>query len=189
MVIGWHQYVTTKDVFLYGMLNTRLDFKLDVFLIGVLCSYLYFGVWQKKQRVVISALFKWLLVVVSIALLALFFCFSNGNLLQNSKIYAQDYHLSFAAGAGLLIFILAFSGENFLNKILSSSFLSSLGVVSYSLYLFHPLVILFVKHSGGSLAASGAVRFVLVSLISYMVACLLYYFVERPLAVMFEKKR
>ena len=189
MVFGWHQYVSTNDIFLYGMLNTKLDFKLDVFLVGVLCSYLYFGVWQQKERSALSLSGKWTAVTVAVGLFVLFFCFSNGNLLQEKRVYSQDFHISFAAAAGLLILLLTVSGENLLNGFLSSSLLSSLGVVSYSLYLFHPLVIQFVKHSGGRLAAIGPIRFALVLLLSYIVACLLHYFVERPLAVIFAKQK
>jgi len=178
MVVAWYQWVTIKEVYLYGMMNAKLPFRLDIFLIGVLCSYFYFGIWQKKQAVVMPAFVKQVFVIVALALLVLFLCFSNGYLLQNRRIYAQIYYLYFAIGAGVVIFILASSGENFLTRILSGSLLSSLGVVSYSLYLFHPLVIKFVKYSGGSLVASGAVRFVLVLVISYIISCLLFYFIE-----------
>ncbi len=184
----WHKFITTKDVFLYGMMNAKLNFRLDVFLIGVICSYLYFGIWQKRQVTIKSVTIRSCLHVVAAFLLTLFIFFSNGYLLHNGKIYAQIYYLYFAIGAGMLVCILASSGENILTRILSCSFLSSLGVVSYSLYLFHPLVIKFVKHSGGSLVASGAVRFILVLLISYILSCLLYYFIERPLLGMYTKK-
>jgi peptidoglycan/LPS O-acetylase OafA/YrhL len=134
------------------------------------------------------AMVKNILLVVAVALLALFLFFSNGHYLHNSKIYAQIYYLNFAIGAGVVILILASTGENILTKLFSSSFLSSLGIVSYSFYLFHPLVIQFVKHAGGSLVSNGGVRFVMVSLISYILACLLYYFIERPLLGMVEKR-
>ena len=189
MILGWHQYVNNDTIFLYGMMNAKLDFKLDVFLVGVLCAYLYFGIWEKRQPAQLPALVKWGSVLLAIAILVLFFCFSNGNLLEVKRVFSQDFHISFAVGAGILILLLAFSGENILNTILSSSLLSSLGVVSYSLYLFHPLVIQFVKHSGGSLAASGPIRFVLVLGLSYILACLLYRFVEHPVAVLFEKHK
>jgi len=188
MVFFWHEYVTTKDVYLYGMMNAKLDFRLDVFLIGVVCSYLYFGIWQKKQIVVMPALIQKSLVALAVVLLALFIFLSNGYLLQNGMIYSQIYYLYFAIGAGMLVCILASSGKNIVTKFLSCSFLSSLGVVSYSLYLFHPLVIKFVKHAGGSLVANGAVRFLVVAFISYIIACLLYYFIERPLLGMAQKK-
>lgn len=188
ILLFWHEYVTIKDVYLYGMMHSRLPFRLDVFLVGVLASYLYFGVWEKKFKGRTFGKVTPLLIVVAIVLFSFFLFCSNGFLLHNKLIYAQIYYLYFAFGAGALIFILACSGENFLTKFLSCSFLSSLGVVSYSFYLFHPLVINFVKHVAGGLAANGVIRFVLVTLISYMVACLLFYFIERPLMTIFEKK-
>ena len=188
MMFLWHEYVTKKDIYLYGMMHTKLPFRLDVFLVGVLCSYLFFGIWEKMPRREMYAMVKNILLVVAVALLALFLFFSNGHYLHNSKIYAQIYYLNFAISAGVVILILASSGENILTKLFSSSFLSSLGIVSYSFYLFHPLVIQFVKHTGGSLVANGGVRFVIVSLLSYILACLLYYFIERPLLGMYEKR-
>lgn len=189
MMFLWHEYVTKKDIYLYGMMHTKLPFRLDVFLVGVLCSYLFFGVWEKRPKRVMHAGVKNILLVIAVALLALFLFFSNGHYLHNSKIYAQIYYLNFGIAAGILILILASSGENILTKLLSSSFLSSLGIVSYSFYLFHPLVIQFVKHAGGRLASNGGIRFVMVSLMSYILACLLYHFIERPLLGMYAKRR
>lgn len=189
MIFGWHQYVSKSDIFLYGMLNAKLDFMLDVFLVGVLCSYLYFGVWLKKDRQPLPPLIHVSTVLVSVALFVLFFCFSNGNVLQMNRVFAQEFAIFYAAAAGVLILLLTVSGENIFNRVLSSSLLSSLGVVSYSLYLFHPLIIQFVKHSGGRLAVIGPIRFALVLVLSYIVACLLYHFVERPLAVVFAKQK
>jgi len=188
MMFLWHEYVTKKDIYLYGMMHTKLPFRLDVFLVGVLCSYLFFGMWEKIPKREMHAVVKKLSVIIAVALLALFLFFSNGHYLNNSRIYAQMYYLNFAIGAGVLILILASSGDNILTKLLSCSVLSSLGIVSYSFYLFHPLVIQFVKHAGGSLVSNGGVRFVMVSLISYILACLLFNFIERPLLGMYEKR-
>ncbi len=188
MTLLWHEYVTKKDVYLYGMMHSRLPFRLDVFLIGVLCSYLFFGVWEKSHKRTMHVIVKNILIVIAVALLALFLFFSNGYLFHNGRIYSQIYYLYFAIGAGMLICILACSGENILTKIFSCSLFSSLGVVSYSFYLFHPPIITFVKHVGGSWVASGAVRFVLVVVFSYIIACLLYHFIERPLLAIHERK-
>ncbi len=62
----------------------------------------------------------------------------------------------------MLLCILAISGGNILTRFLSCSFLFSLGVVNCSFYLFHSLVIKFVKPSGGRLVANGAVRVILI---------------------------
>ncbi|WP_041916415.1 acyltransferase family protein [Desulfocapsa sulfexigens] len=181
MIFLWHSFATIKYIYLFGMMNAKIPFRLDAFLIGVLCAYLYFGLWQKNELTMPSVLKKGFIVVGCI-LLAVFIALSNGYLLHNGLIYAQIYYLYYAICAGFLILILCSSGENFLTKILSSRLLSSLGVVSYSLYLFHPLVIPLVKRAGGgTLNSIPGVRFVLVLFIGYIVACLLYHFIERPI--------
>jgi len=179
VIFWWSDSVTIRNVYLFGMNDVKLPLRLDVFLIGVLCSYLYFGLWQKREFVISPWIIRNFLAVAATVILLLFIFFSNGYLLHNSRTYAQMYYFEFAFAAALLIFIVCCSGENYLTGFLSSSLLSSLGVVSYSLYLFHPLILQFIMHTGGG-ALSGAVLFVLVSICSYFIACLFYYFIERP---------
>ena len=62
--------------------------------------------------------------------------------------------------------------------------LRALGVVSFSFYLLHPLILQAVKAANASLfnhmALSGYAKFTVVGILTYIVAALTYTYIERP---------
>ncbi len=175
IILGWYYFVPLDKIYLYGMQLSRLPFMLPAFLSGTVFSYIYYKILinikpSQKMKIILST--------VAITIIFVFIFFSNAQLLHSSEIYAFSYCIPFGICAALLITVLIFTGETFLVRIFSNFFLTSIGVVSYGLYLFHPLVINFIN----KLHITGGLRFFSTFFISYFIACCTYRFIEAPLS-------
>ena len=174
------------DVFsLNGMNGQPLPFYLGVFLSGCWTSYFYFGWFLKKYSLQSPGGGRgaWGWTMAGCSILILFLLFSNGHFLGNSQIYSQRFYALYGAAAAVLILSLLIGKTSSLARSLSLPFLRSIGVVSYSLYLLHPLIlelILAVDNYFFNLELQGGVLFVLTSLISLPVAVVTYRVVEYP---------
>jgi len=174
------------DVFsLNGMNGQPLPFYLGVFLSGCWTSYFYFGWFLKKYSLQSPGGGRgaWGWTMAGCSILILFLLFSNGHFLGNSQIYSQRFYALYGAAAAVLILSLLIGKTSSLARSLSLPFLRSIGVVSYSLYLLHPLIlelILAVDNYFFNLELQGGVLFVLTSLISLPVAVFTYRVVEYP---------
>ncbi len=173
LIFGWYHFLSAQEIYLYGMFYSKLPFMLPSFLSGTFFSYIYYRV---LVNIMLSRNMKFLLSIVAISI-ALFFVFlSNAQLFNSREIYSFTYKISFGICAAILIPLLIMAGNNFLTSFFTNRILSSIGVVSYGLYLFHPLVINVIKKFG----CIGYFRFFIVLIISYMVACATYHFIEIP---------
>jgi peptidoglycan/LPS O-acetylase OafA/YrhL len=173
IIVTWYRFVPTQNLYLFGMFYSKLPFMLPAFLFGVMFSFLYY---KKFNHVKPSSLIKNILLTISLAILIIFTFFSNGQILDNSKIYAFIYRAEFGFCAALLIFLFLFTGCNFLTRIFSNFFLTSIGVVSYSLYLIHPLIINLLGHAH----FTGGLRFIAALILSYFFSCFTYHLIEKP---------
>ncbi len=179
---GWYSVVPLESIYLYGMTPVKLPFMLPAFLSGTVFSYLYY---RFLIKITPSREVKTALSVVAVMILFIFTFFSNAQLLHGSEIYAFKYRVSFEICAALLIVILIFAEDTFLTKIFSNFFLTSTGVVSYGLYLFHPLVIPLVSR----FHPAGGLRFIITFFISYCIACCTYHLLEGPFLARRSKNR
>jgi peptidoglycan/LPS O-acetylase OafA/YrhL len=186
-IYAWNTFVKLKVVYLCGAINQPLQFYLSIFLTGVLFSYFYYGYFQKKQKVLSSTIVRYSAAVTGLIILVGFTVLSNGYTLNISTVpYSKNYPETAAIIVGILLFVVLCSPKTFLTKFLSNSLLCSLGTVSYSLYLLHPLVIgLIVKISSSyfNLNMKGAMLFLLALPLSYFVSCFTYRRIERPFLV------
>lgn len=174
IICGWYKYVPKSEVYLFGMFYSILPFMLPAFLSGTLVSFVYY---KKLHNIQLPQLAKNGLLVLALLIIIIFTFFSNAQLFNSREIYAFTHQIEFGLAAGLMILILLCTGENFLTKIFSNPILVSIGVVSYSLYLFHPMVINMVK----KLHITGGMRFFPTLIISYFIACFIYHLIEQPL--------
>ncbi len=169
---------------LYGMTYKGLRPFVGVFLGGMIASYLYYGIYEpSKKSHMDNYSIRLGFAVSGLALLLFFLLGSTGRLWGGHHVYAQIYFHWFGAAAGALLFVIVAADSTPLNRILSSLPLRAIGVVSFSLYLFHPLVLNILKkalpyYCGSSLI--GFPIFFVTLCVSYLVACIMYTYIERP---------
>lgn len=169
---------------LYGMTYKGLRPFIGVFLAGMIASYLYYGIYEPfKKSHMDNYSIRLGFTVSGLALLLFFLLGSTGRLWGGHHVYAQIYFHWFGAAAGALLFVIVAADSTPLNRILSSLPLRAIGVVSFSLYLFHPLVLNILKkalpyYCGYSFI--GFPIFFVTLCVSYLVACTMYTYIERP---------
>ncbi|MEN8189751.1 MAG: acyltransferase [Thermodesulfobacteriota bacterium] len=167
---------------LYGM-GRWMYFYLEIFLGGVILAYIY-SLFEAKTIVLFKrAWFKNSMGLIGLLILTLFILFSNGRLLGHSVIYSQHYSSLFGLGAVLVVFSVLMAGDSFVGRLFSLGWLRSIGIVSYSIYLLHPLLINIVDYLDEfylDWGLHGLTRIFVILLISYPVACLTYRTIEVP---------
>jgi peptidoglycan/LPS O-acetylase OafA/YrhL len=169
---------------LYGLEHRGIRPYLGVFLAGMIASYLYYGFYEPLKDSYSGKYSIWLVFsFLGIVLLLLFLLGSTGRIWGGHRVFAQLYFPWFGAAAGVLLFIILAADRTPLNRILSFVPLRAIGVVSFSLYLFHPLVYnvlrkAFPYYSGHSYV--GFPIFLATLSVSYLVACITYTYIERP---------
>ena len=184
MMIGANYYIDRSVIALYGMHHQKLRAFIGVFISGVLFSYLYYGIYQKAAIPPrLKRITEYGCVFIGIILLFIFCFLSNGRLLGNQYIYAQKYFGMFGFGAGLLIFCVIAAERTFLNKLLALPLLRSIGVISFSIYLLHPLILIVIKAWNRLFIGyemNGFQSFGITLFCTYFVACFTYKYVEKP---------
>jgi len=169
---------------LYGMTYKGLRPFLGVFLAGMTASYLYYGIYEPLKKKCSDNYGVWLSFSFSGVVLLLFFLLgSTGKVWGGHHVYAQIYFQWFGVAAGALLFVILAADKTPLVRILSFFPLRAIGLVSFSLYLFHPLVYnilgkAFPYYSGHSYV--GFPIFFATLCLSYLVACMTYTYIERP---------
>jgi peptidoglycan/LPS O-acetylase OafA/YrhL len=173
-------------LFLYGMNNIKLRPYVGVFLAGIIASWLYYGIWQSRDRSELHKKIEPWGAGISTALLLLFLLGSEEHLWGTGKrIFTQMYFSWFGTAAAVLILaVLAAGPASAITRILSSLPLRALSLVSFSIYLFHPMMLELIRkgaaYYGGINHLSGLPLFVSTLLLSYLFACLTYTLIERP---------
>lgn len=173
-----------RIISLYGMNHLNLRLCMGIFLAGMVFSYIYHQVFvpvadKLQQKFNVRAVFSFL----SVALLLFFLLGSTERLWGGKRIFAQIYFQWFGVAAGALIFSILAAKDTYFNRFLSCPPLRALSLVSLSLYLFHPLVMNVIRkgieyYSGFFI--SGFPLFISTLCVSYVVACFVYTYVERP---------
>ncbi|MHB1348506.1 MAG: acyltransferase family protein [Desulfobulbaceae bacterium] len=178
----------TSDVFtLYGLRNQGLPLFAGIFLAGMISSYLYYGVYERsrfyrERHAQVSSIFAWAGLILLIA----FFLGTTGTLWGKEgqgAYYGVIYWRWYGVAAAVFIFLLIGSDNTFLDRMLSIWPLRAVGLVSFSMYVLHPVIIDTIRgavsHYTG-VVTPGIVTFLLTMTLGYLVACVTYTFVERP---------
>lgn len=126
---------------------------------------------------------QWFSTIIGCSILGFFLLLSNGRLIGNNLIYSLQFYGSYGAAAAVLLLSLLTDKTSSLVRVCSWPFILSIGVVSYSLYLLHPLVfkkILNLDNYFFGLDLHGGVLFVLTGFFNLPVAIFTYRFIEYP---------
>lgn len=181
-----NQLLDNNIISLYGMAYRDLRFYLGIFLAGVIASYLYYSIYfplhesyLQKYDSVIKPVSAW----VTVILLLFFLLCTTKAPWGGQRVLAREYFPWFGIAAGTLIFSILAARGTLIDRILSSVVLRAIGLVSFSLYIFHPLVINCLRKGVGYYSGypiSGVPLFVSTLVVSYIVACFAYTYIERP---------
>lgn len=155
-----------------------------IFVCGMLFSYLYHGgIPHSKLRWLQNKQFRYYASWLG-SLLLISYIFLGANFLFKPGFYlAQLVPGKFAIAAGFIILLALISSGQFFSKLLSYTPLRAIGLVGYSFYLIHPIIISLVggmwEHYLG-VKMGLELRFVLVLIVTYAISALTYTYIERP---------
>ena len=120
---------------------------------------------------------------VGLVLLIAFILGTTGRLWGGHEIYGLKFDLWFGMAAGLFIFCIVAAENSLLEKVLSFLPLRAVGLVSFSVYILHPVVIDIIRqgtlHYFGYMV-KGIPMLVLALSFTYIVSCFTYTYIERP---------
>ncbi|MCI5132931.1 MAG: acyltransferase, partial [Candidatus Electrothrix sp. EH2] len=187
LLILANQFLTSEVFALYGMRDQPIRPFLGIFLGGCIASYLYYGIYRSYEPELSSAWRKRnenFFAFCGIGLLLFFLLCSTKRLWGGQLVLAQDYFPWFdVAAAGLLFSILVGKEKSAVNRLLSWVPFRAISVVSFSLYIFHPLVLNCLgqgmKYYTGT-RLTGFPLFISTLLVSYGLSCWTYTYIERP---------
>ncbi len=151
---------------------------ISIFLCGMAIAIVVKGV---MKNIHFTSTLRKTFGIAGIIIFCFFTLLSMG--LFNTKIYALSYPFSFnLLASGLIICAMLGQGTLF-TKILSSRILRGIGLVSFSFYIVHYIIIQLIKKS--SLLYMGTVPneyivMILAGVISYCVSVLSYSYIEKP---------
>lgn len=179
-----HWYLTSSVLSLRGAANVDLPLYAGIFLSGVAVAYLVEGLYGPAGKWVTDPqkwkrLFSW----GGLCLLLLYLACCTERLWGGERIFSQLYHEFFGVAAALLVLSTVAAGEGLLTRILSFFPLRAIGLVSFSLYLIHPIILLLLQKSilhYTGYCLSGPFLFMLTLLVSYVCACATYSYIEKP---------
>jgi peptidoglycan/LPS O-acetylase OafA/YrhL len=184
LIFGANRFLTLNLLALYGMHNIPLRLFVGVFLAGVFAAWLYYGLWEPLDRPALKqALQPWAASVAGIVLLFFLTC-SHERFWGGHRVLSQVYFPWFSAGAALLLLALVLASQQRIIQGIFASFpLRALGLVSFSLYIFHPLILQILRKGAAQyfgMSLSGFPFFLSTLVASYCFACITYSLLERP---------
>ncbi len=184
IMVAFNHFIGIDIFWLLGMDHIKLPLFFGVFLSGVFTAFtvsiygpaFHGRAWVRKYLHRCAS-------PTGIIILLFFFLFSTGHILGQKTVYSQKYFGTFGIFAGILLACTLFAKHTLLEKILSFRFLRSLGIVSLSLYLVHPLMKIIAQDfflTYFDFKLTGFPLFLSTISISYFVSYYTYNWIESP---------
>jgi peptidoglycan/LPS O-acetylase OafA/YrhL len=178
-------YLVSPSVFaMYGMNHQALRLYVGIFLAGIIFSYLYYGVYEpsefaRKGKERHGRILSWLGLVILIG----FMLGTTGRMWGVSMVWGIAYDQWFGIAAGLFIFCIVASRNTALDKLLALLPFRAIGLVSFSIYILHPLVMQIVRKGINlyyGLSLNDLPLFICTLTATYIASCITYVYIERP---------
>lgn len=177
-----HRYLTKDLVVLYGH-NVGLRPMASIFLMGVMAAFAHHLIVQRQATVFKLPIVATLCSLCGLLILAACL-FMSGNPIEGFESYNPLNRPGlFGIGAMLLIVTTLLSGSSFLNRLMSLLPLKAVGIVGYSFYLLHPIILDSLRSLVDYFAnyrVGGVMLFVLGGVATYLVSIFTYSYIERP---------
>lgn len=147
---------------------------IDVFLCGVIAAYVlhYYPDWCNKYRKVLGKYSS--MAFASLCIMTL--CLVTGNFLGFSMLFYEFRFFSIIYGFVFALFLLSSYLGNPFNGFFSQKWLRSIGIIGYSFYLLHFVVIKWVN----TLNLHNICSFILSFILIYLTSYLAYRIIELP---------
>ncbi len=184
LMILANRFLTVDVFYLYGMNNIKIQAYAGIFFAGVIASYIYYGDYTVPGSSILKKKgTETFFAILVILILFFFFACSNEQLWGGYRRLSTTYFSWFGVGAALLILSILQAGKSIIIHFLSWVPLRAISVVSFSIYIFHTLVIDTVRKMAAwyfQEPVSGPVLFLWTLCLTYLLACFTYSLVERP---------
>ncbi len=177
-----NRFITIDVVPLYGD-NVTLRPFVGVFLIGVLMSYIYNWARDRFSCRVEGAGFRRFFSISGLVLLLICLLISAHIIPGTETVDISTRPGWFGLGAGLFILFTLFARGTSLDRLMNLLPLRAVGLVGFSFYLLHPMMISCVRGITMYFAnyyPVGILLFVLAGLASYTISAFTYSYIERP---------
>ena len=171
-------------------MNSRPDLHppfMGWFLVGICVSFILnhehsAAVLNKVQHKLVKPL-GWIACVVLVGIFVIGSATILSGLLGHKLFPAYEYRTWFGIAAGFLVFTAVYARNSVYGAILRFKPLRSFGIIGYSAYLLHPLLIDILRKLSGfyiGLDLTGVQLFVLTTLVTWFVASFTYNLIEYP---------
>lgn len=179
-----YYFVGPNTFAMYGMNHQPLRLYVGIFLAGIIFSYLYYGVYEPSEfarngREHHSRFLSWL----GLAILIGFMLGTTGRMWGVSMVWGIAYDQWFGIAAGLFIFCIVAVRNTPLDKLLALLPLRAIGLVSFSMYILHPLVMQVIRKGINlyfGVLLNDLLLFVCTLTATYIASCITYVYIERP---------
>lgn len=177
-----HRFLTTDLVSLYGN-NADLKPQAGIFITGTAISFLYSLLMQRYREFFSKPAVRW--SASTLGLLILGVCLTLASLKSGPDQYFDPLNqpMLYGIAAGLVILATLLSKNSYLDWIMNLLPLRAVGVVGYSFYLLHPMMIDCVRSATGYFSSYYPSRlplFILAGIATYIVSIFTYSYIERP---------
>jgi peptidoglycan/LPS O-acetylase OafA/YrhL len=178
-----NRFLTSNVISFYGY-GTQLPSLAGIFLSGVLFSYIYHWLnqnsfFQRLDRHHFQQFCSFLGLALIIVLI-----FLSAHLIEKIRfVNALHYSSIFGFMAGVFILLIVLAGNSLLGRIMSFYPLRAVGLVGFSFYLLHPLLLSLYKEIIQyyfHIQPGNMLKFVAVGVASYLVSTFTYTYIERP---------
>ncbi len=177
-----NRYVTIDIVPLYGD-NVTLRPMLGIFLTGICMAYGYHWLQDSLGELLARPAVKRILSGSGLLLLVVCLLMSAHLVPGLEHIDAVTRSGWFGLGAGLLILITLLSGNSLLDSVMNFLPLRAVGLVGFSFYLVHPMMISVVRGISTYFTDYYPIEiplFIMAGLASYALSTFTYSYIERP---------
>lgn len=176
-------FVDMHTVPMYGY-GRLMEPKIGIFLGGVLFSYGYHWLHGNKSFQKLSITFRQRFCsVAGLTVFALLVLLSSSSMQQLTQLPVKADADTIGFLAGLFILLVVLSGRTLLSRIMGYLPLRAIGLVGFSFYLLHPLLIACCRSITQyyfHFRLSGLAMFIAAGITTYLLSTLTYTLVERP---------
>ena len=177
-------YLTPEVLPLYGI-QKNIAPMIGVFLLGVAASYFYHGIYINSSYLEeYSNRNSNIISILGILLIFVLLSFSMSKIwISTTPALAKFYQYILSGGLSLLILISLTVRNSLLDKMLSFKGLCAVGVVGYSFYLFHPLMIFATKKFSSIIYGydySSLWLTITAGISTYVLSIFTYSYIEKP---------
>lgn len=180
-----HAYLTISVVPLYGN-NVTLRPMVGIFLIGVFCAFLFAYLTENHRKLFENRVVQQSLSLFGLGLFVVCMILADHLIGRFSAYDAVNRPGWFGIAAGTIILFTLLSEGRLLSRIMGWLPLRAVGVVSFSFYLLHPMMISCVRGTADYFFGyypTGWVLFLLSGSVTYLLALFAYTYIERPFII------